>query len=349
MRIVGRYGVFAFMAAALFISASLGGCIGASDSAWALEMTQISGLNAMGFTGKDITVGIVDTGIDAEHPEFRKDAVVAWLDLVNGKVAPYDDEGHGTHVAGIIAARGASSGLFHGVNIKGAAPDVKLVVVKAIAADGSGNTADVAAGINFCVEHGADVICLSLGGGTLPILGTSVETACNNAIAKGVFVVAAAGNAYPDSSDVSSPASAANVIAVGAIDKNRNIYEKSSKGDNGLLSRRSDPNKKPELVAPGVMVSSAWSDGEKQTYASATGTSQATPFVAAAIALMLEAMPQYRTDGENGGHLTAITAFKNAFMRTAFKCPGQATPHDNRYGYGLLQALDTYNTLSDGA
>ncbi|UCE74619.1 MAG: S8 family serine peptidase [Methanomassiliicoccales archaeon] len=308
---------------------------------WAFEITQVDDINEDGYDGDGVVIGIVDSGIDITHPDLDHINISAWMDYVNGRPEPYDDNGHGTHIAGIIAANG---------EIEGIAPKVKMVVVKAISASGSGSGSDVASGIDFCVENGADVICLSLGGRARFLnLGDETATACEDAIDQGVFVVAAAGNdgEDPNDNDVASPATVDEVIAVGAIDENKHIASFSSKGDNdGILpiaiDDRRDPDKKPELVAPGVEIVSTWTNGE---YVIASGTSQATAFVAGGIVLLLDAHPESQREGGGGGSSSTITHFKEVFMDTAEKCPGQDTPHDDHYGYGLINVENAEGAL----
>ncbi len=297
---------------------------------------EIDKLNEMGLDGEGVTIGIVDTGINASHPDLDHINIIAWKDYVNDRQDPYDDQGHGTFMAGIIAADG---------KINGAAPKVDIVVVKAISSDGSGSDSDVADGIDFCVSNGADVILLSLGGRARFLnLGDESALASERAIDQGVIVVAAAGNdGENDDGDVASPATVEDVIAVGAIDKYKNIASFSSEGENDgsifpVRFPRSDPDKKPEVVAPGVdIVSTYYLDGE---YATGSGTSQATAFVAGGIVLLLDAHPEYqRIDSD------MVSLFKNVFMNTAENCPGQDTPHDDHYGYGLIKFADAENQL----
>ncbi|UCG68988.1 MAG: S8 family serine peptidase [Thermoplasmata archaeon] len=306
---------------------------------WAFEITQISDMNDAGYDGGGVLVGIVDSGIDTTHPDLDHINITAWKDYVNGRANPYDDNGHGSHIAGIIAAQG---------EIDGIAPKVEMIVVKAISSSGSGSDSDVAEGIEFCVSNGADVIVLSLGGGRLPILGTEAERECEDAIDAGVFVVAAAGNdGEDDNGDVASPATVSDVIAVGAIDEDKNIASFSSEGDNdGNLfpprAPRFDPDMKPELVAPGVKILSTWINNE---YGIGSGTSQATAFVAGGVVLLLDAHPEYQREGSSGGDSNTVSDFKEIFMDTAEKCPNQETPHDDHYGYGLINVRVAENRL----
>ena len=310
---------------------------------WAFEKTQLDAMNNRGYTGKGIIIGIVDTGVDAGHPDLKHLNIIAWKDLINGRAEPYDDDGHGTHVTGIIAANGT---------LRGGAPDASFIIVKAISKEGKGTDQNVADAIDFCVGQGADIISLSLGGKARFLnLGDATAQSAQNAVNRGVFVVAAAGNdgGKNDDGQVASPADVDGVIAVGAVDKNLKIANFSSEGHNdGYIpgfpdpGDRQDPNKKPEVVAPGVDITSTFR-GDK--YAKASGTSQATPFVAAGLALVLEAHPAYKRTGSQGGTAYAVEKVKDAIMRGAYKCPGQQTPHDDHYGYGLFQAEATSDNL----
>ena len=143
--------------------------------------------------------------------------------------------------------------------------------------------------------------------------------------------------------DVSSPASIEKVIAVGAIDENKRIASFSQGGDNeGLLTRftfddRKDPNKKVEVVAPGVDIVSTWTD---EGYAEASGTSQAVPFVTSVLALVLEAKPSYMRANED-----KVEDMKEKIMNSAEKLPDQETPHDDHYGYGLIRGKELLSGL----
>ena len=322
---------------------------------WPLALIQADELHERGLTGKGVKVAIIDTGIDLSHPEF-KGVEVSWADLVNGRASAYDDNGHGTHVASIIAAQGSWNTMLSGFRLKGVAPGVSLIVIKAIDASGRGDEARVARGVNTAVNAGADIIVLSLGGDTRAVFGTSTESAVRGAIEKGVYVVAAAGNAAEGqtSCTVSSPASVEGVIAVGAVDRNAVIGDFSCRGS-GSEGRGSvlpgvpspvtssvDPHKKPEVVAPGVDILSAWAGNE---YAVARGTSQAAPMVGGILALILEAKPSLASRDE-----ATVEALKEKLMVSSRKVgplAGQgSTAHDARYGYGLIQGAALLDAVS---
>ena len=314
---------------------------GRSD--WAFNATQIAELNAMGLSGRGVRVAIIDTGIDLSHPDFSGFCITFWQDLVNGQAAPYDDDGHGTMMASILWGQ------------KGGAPNASLIVIKAVDNKGQSEDSTIAAAVRLAMDpngdddpsDSADVISMSLGGMRFLSLGSGSESAVGEALSAGVFVVAAAGN-NGQGGDVDSPASVTHAIAVGAVDINLTIASFSSVGTNdGSLipprRPRQDPDKKPELVAPGVDI---WSAASGSGYAYISGTSPATVFVSTALALILESLPQYRR-ASNGGE-TTIVKFKQAFMDTAGKLDSQAMPHDDAYGYGLVRARDALEALSAG-
>ncbi|MEA2052218.1 MAG: S8 family serine peptidase, partial [Euryarchaeota archaeon] len=182
----------------------------------ATAVWQLRDANSDLVTGKGVVVAILDTGVDYTHPDLGgckgfgckvKDG----YDIVNDDWDPMDNDGHGTMVAGIIAASGA---------LKGVAPDVELLVYKVLepseSGPASGDTSDVIAGIDEAINDGADIICMSLGG-ELGVTDDALAFAVNRAVDAGVIVVAAAGNDGPYIGTIYSPASYENVIAVGSV------------------------------------------------------------------------------------------------------------------------------------
>ncbi len=306
-------------------------------SEWACDVTQVDEMNALGYHGNGIVIGIVDSGIDTTHPDIDPNCIMEWKDYVNGEADPYDDDGHGTAMAGIIIADG---------DLQGIANEAKLIVVKAIDSDGLGDPADVVSGIEFCMDpngdgdlsDGADIISLSLGGPESKRFWDSdeVKLAARKAANSGIFVVASAGNdGLDDDGDVGSPATEELVIAVGAIDSSLTIADFSSIGDNDGRPRmssddREDPNMKPEIVAPGVRIATTYLD---ESYVDIDGTSPAAAFVSGSLALLLEAHPSYmiKTGPEK------VVELKTILMETSEKLDDQDTPHDDYYGYGLIK------------
>lgn len=245
---------------------------------------------AKGITGKDVVVAIIDTGI-APHPDV-KDRIIAFHDLVNGRTEAYDDQGHGTHVAGITAGDGKSSeGRF-----KGVAPEAKLVGVKVLDGNGSGSFSDVIKGIQWAVEnaktHNIKVINMSLGGSVRQgYKDDPVAQAVEAAVAAGITPVIAAGNSGPRAGTIGTPAHAEHVITVGALD-DKGTLDRTDDGIASFSSRgpsRIDKLDKPDILAPGVNITSLSNTGNG--YRSLSGTSMATPFAAGVAALMIQAKP----------------------------------------------------------
>lgn len=316
----------------------------AARSNWAFSSVQLDEANRMGLKGEGVRVGIVDTGIDASHPSLAGVRIAAWHDFVGGRTDPYDDEGHGTAMASIIAGRPP---------LLGGVPDVELLIVKVVDAKGDSTDTLIADGIDFCLDpngdgdyaDGADIVSLSLGGKVdriRDVIASKTRDAINEAVLNGVLVVAAAGNdgGPGDDGDVSQPGWIPEVICVGAVDRNGNVASFSSMGRNVI---RGDPNKKPEVVAPGVDITTAYPDDR---YAKGSGTSQATAFASAALAAALGANPEWRHDGARGGGSAAVMTIKWLLKDTSKKVTGQATPHDDRAGYGIVQAVALERALS---
>lgn len=292
-------------------------------------------------TGDGVRVCIVDSGFELDHPDLDGFSVTLWKDFVNNRSTPYDDQGHGTSMAGILVANGWMEGI---------APDVELLVAKALRSDGSGEDEIVAEAIDWCATNNADIISLSLGGapGILPFNfggGRSSDDASNDAINQGIFVVAAAGNdgGDQDDGDVASPCGERNVICVGGVTMSGSHWVGSSTGDNNgrflpLLLPRSDPNKKPELVAPAQSVAVINSQG---SWSLVDGTSAATVYVTGAIALLLENNPEL----SNSTSSSNIQQVKQWIQQSSLPYDGQ-TEHDDDYGYGLLQTRALLNSAN---
>jgi serine protease AprX len=238
----------------------------------------------LGFSGKDVTVAVIDTGIaphsDLLYPENR---IVGWHDLVNGRTTPYDDHGHGTHVAGIIAGNGISSrGKY-----KGMAPEAKLVGVKVLDSEGSGNTSDVITALEWCVAnrntYGIKVINLSL--------GSAAQSSCREdplckaveaAWRQGMVVCVAAGNDGPKLRTINTPGITQNAITVGNLDDHDTVDSNDDQlSDSSSRGPTIDRLPKPDLLAPGTNIVSL---RPRRGYRSLSGTSMATPMVSGAAA-----------------------------------------------------------------
>ncbi|GAA2379230.1 serine protease [Catellatospora methionotrophica] len=229
-----------------------------------------------GFDGKGVTVGVLDTGIDATHPDFAGQ-LAAVRDFTGGN-DPSDDVGHGTHVASTIAGTGAASGGAY----RGVAPGAKLVVGK-VCATTECQDSDVIAGMEWAAAQ-AKVVNVSLGDTDRPGLDP-LETAVQDLSRRygTLFVVAAGNEGKPKS--VSSPATVDEALAVGAVDADDQRAYFSSKGP-----RLFDNHIKPDISAPGVDIVAAAPGGGYQPMA---GTSMATPHVVGSAAILAGQHPDW--------------------------------------------------------
>jgi serine protease AprX len=277
-------------------------------------------------TGKGMTVAILDTGVDPNHISLASDLfaseqkIIAFKDFVNGLEDPYDDQGHGTHCASLIAGSGD-----HG----GVAPDANLVVIKVMDQDGACYLSDAIKALDWCLENreklGIDVISFSVGGDRD---GSSLlDDACNKLVEEGLVVCVAAGNSGPTSRSIVIPGGAEKVITAGAVDRWGEIYRLSSRGPT------IDDRIKPDLVAFGVDVSSAKA-GSLDDYSMMSGTSMATPQVAGAAAVLLEKSPQL-------GPLDV----KRVLLRSSDDL-GDPGP-DNVFGWGALNLTAALEMLDN--
>jgi len=226
--------------------------------------------------GEGVTVAVIDSGVDRDQPDLAG-RVDAGVDLVDPGTPPDDGYGHGTHVAGIIAAEPGN-----GVGMAGLAPDVRILPVRVLDDDGDGSFERTARGIRWAVDHGAQVVNLSL---TLSEDDPQVRHAVQYAVDHDVVVVAAAGNRPCSDSGVDEtvyPAAYPQVIGVGAANKAGDVSGFSSCGP------------WVDVLAPGVsIVSIAPNDARKPEcrdttgWCYLTGTSEAAPFVSAAAALRI--------------------------------------------------------------
>ncbi|GAA2642951.1 S8 family serine peptidase [Paractinoplanes durhamensis] len=240
-----------------------------------------------GYTGRGTTVAVLDTGIDATHPDLAGQVAEKMDFTVDGGDAT-DHFGHGTHVAATIAGTGAAS---HGAR-QGVAPGARLAIGKVLDDYGYGTDAQVIAGMEWAASR-ASVVNMSLGGYE-PSDGTDPLSLAVDALSKqtGALFVVAAGN---DGGPVSSPAAAASALTVGAVDGKDTVAEFSSHGP--------QPNThaaKPEIVAPGVDIVAARAAGTTMGrpidahYVASSGTSMATPHVAGAAAVLAQRHPDWK-------------------------------------------------------
>ncbi|MFG1819213.1 S8 family serine peptidase [Kribbella sp. NPDC049174] len=261
-----------------------------------------------GYEGSGVEVAVLDTGVDAEHPDLAG-KVKQTEDFSGSPTGPADHFGHGTHVAATIAGTGAGAG---GTR-KGVAPKADLLVGKVLGDDGYGYESWIIAGMEWAAAEGAKVVNMSLGGG--PTDGTdAMSLAVNDITARtGTLFVVSAGNEGRDES-VGTPGAAASALTVAAVDRNDALADFSSRGP-----RLGDAGLKPEISAPGVDIVAARAKGTAMggpvddLYTAASGTSMAAPHVAGAAALLAQQHPDW----------TAVQ-LKNALVSTAKTQPNQS-------------------------
>ena len=302
------------------------------ESEWAFEDTSLRDLQQAGLSGEGVRVCMVDTGVDASHEAFST-SQIEFKDLVGTSRTPidYGAVSHGTLMAGLLLSTSHQTG---------AAPNASFAMVAALSDNGGGeNTGldnDVADAIRWCqFEFEADIISLSLGGSE-PRGGSEggSSSATRQATDAGVYVVAAAGNdGMDDDGDVASPGSVALAISVGASSKTGALWSNTSTGsayDRDGVERQT-PHLKPEVVAPGERVIST---GEDNLWYSSSGTSDATVFVAGALALILEDLPWLKP--QPGGNASCLIEVKQALVDSMSE--SGVPEHDARGGYGALDA-----------
>ena len=240
-------------------------------------------------TGESVRIAVVDTGIDASHPDFQG-RIGNTVDLTGE--GPDDGNGHGSHCASTAAGSGAASeGRYRGV-----APGATIYAAKVLTSDGNGMMSDVMAGIEWSVDQGVQIISLSLGGPG-PCDGTdALCQMCDAAVDAGLVLCVAGGNDGPSPGTIGTPGGAHRVITVGAADNTDQMAGFSSRGPCG------DGRAKPDVVLPGVDIVAARARGTAlglpvgPHYTSASGTSMATPHAAGVCALLLQRQPSLRPE-----------------------------------------------------
>ncbi len=252
----------------------------------------------------DVVIAVLDTGIAITHTEFVG-RIVPGTDFVNGDAGPNDDHGHGTHIAGIIAAN-----IDNGAGLAGVCPGCMVMPIKVLDENNLGAWSTIAQGIMYAVDNGADIINLSLGSTQS---SQTVKNALQYAHDHGVLIVAAAGN--QGSSDPFYPAAYPNVVAVAATDQRDERWPLSNYGDY------------IDVAAPGdnIYSTAAVDTDPPNGYGSMGGTSMAAPFVAGLAGLLLSQEPS-RT----------ITAVVEIIQGSALDL-GE-TGKDRLFGHGRVDA-----------
>jgi minor extracellular protease Epr len=264
---------------------------------WGIQKIRAPQVWATGNKGTGIKVAIVDTGIDTAHPDLK---VVGGVSYVSYTTSYNDDNGHGTHCAGIVAA------LDNTIGVVGVAPEAALYAVKVLDSSGSGYFSDVISGIDWCITNNMQVVSMSFGS---TYDDTILHSELDVAYSQGIVLVAAAGNSGPGANTIGYPAKYSSVIAVGATDSNDVVASWSSRG--------------PELsvTAPGVNIYSTY---KGSTYATMSGTSMACPHVTGTVALILG----------RAAHTPAEV--RDILQKTAVDLG--PTGWDTAYGYGRIDA-----------
>ena len=311
---------------------------------------------AAGYTGKGVTVAVIDTGVDLNHPDLVQNLYVNageiagngidddqngfvddvhGYDFVDGDASPDDLNGHGTHVAGTIAAAR------NNIGSTGVAPDAKIIPVRVLDRNGSGSDANVAAGIRYAAKLGADIINLSLGG----VYSRAIDSAINYARSLGTIIIAAAGNesaavpGYPARFSATDD----NVISVGAYGSSGSIASFSNRvGNSGSV----------QIDAPGVGIYSTYLGGG---YATLSGTSMASPHIAGLAALTLSANPNLTSRelrdllaNDTSGRAAGSDSFgkANASITVAYAAAGLKTASTASAGQRVATTAGTQRTVT---
>lgn len=261
-------------------------------------------------TGAGVKVCVIDTGLDTDHPDLASNFVEGISTVGAGSSNPDDVQGHGTHVAGTIAAANNGSG------VVGVAPDASLYIAAVFGRRGTATSQDILEGLDWCVGKGADVISMSYGGGAS---SNAEQQAYQNAHDAGIVMVAATGNSGARA-PISFPARYDVTIAVGATDQNDQIASFSQRGA------------ELDVVAPGVGTVSTRNGGGTTTL---SGTSMATPHVSGAAAALLSANPSL--SNEDVRRILRESAVD-------LGSPGR----DNTYGHGRIDVVAALELAGGG-
>jgi Subtilase family len=268
-----------------------------------------------------VTVAVVDTGVNANHEDLAGSVLPGW-NFVSNNANAADDNGHGTEVAGTIAAHGNN-----GVGVAGACWSCKILPVKVLDSGGSGYYSTIANGVYYAADHGANIINLSLAGAWPD---PTLDTALRYAVGKGVLVTIAAGNAYssnPATLPGGYPAyyaqSIPGVISVGAVDYNKNLYSFSNYGS------------WVEVAASGCAIAVTMSGGYDPN--GVCGTSIAAPWVAGLAALMLSVQPDLTPAQLEARIESSTDPVPTGRAASDSSCGGPCT------GYGLIDAQTLFS------
>ncbi len=259
--------------------------------------------------GENIKIAVIDTGCDLDHPDLKNN-IINGFNFINSSKDPYDDNGHGTHVAGTIAASD------NGLGMVGVSPKSKIIPVKALNADGNGNINDIVKAIVWSADNDANFISMSLGS---PQAVPALENAIKYAASRGCIVYCAAGNSGEDV-DIMYPAKYDHTIAIGAIDRNLRRTDFTCSGET------------LDFLAPGHDILSCVPGGK---YAIMSGTSMSTPFAVGCAALLLSYNKKYQEY-----NLKTSDDYIDLFRNKAKNLLDQRYAGIKKYqGYGILYPI----------
>ncbi|MFB5762015.1 S8 family peptidase [Paenibacillus medicaginis] len=295
--------------------------------------------NIRGLTGKGINIAVLDTGV-FPHPDLTRpvNRIVAFKDYIHQKSTPYDDNGHGTHVAGVIAGNGWSSN----GKYKSPAPEAGIVAVKVLDELGEALDSIVIKGIEWCISnrirYNLRIVSLSLGKMQVsPLKDDLVVQAVEKAVRSGLVVVCSAGNSGPEPGTIECPGTSPSAITVGAVDDRDTVEQQDDRicrfSSRGPAAGQRNP--KPDITAPGEGIISLRAPESMLVrnnprkvvgshYFMLSGTSAATPFVAGVVAQLLQKRP----------FLTPIQV-KTLLKKNAYRRKGMKL---NTFGSGVLNA-----------
>lgn len=294
------------------------------------DIVHLNNVHRMGITGKGIGIAIVDTGL-SPHPDYRN-RITGWYDTVNQRRFPYDDSGHGSHVAGIAAGNGHASGGTY----TGAAPEAHLIGVKVLNRKGNGSIDDIMNGLEWILHNQKPlqirIVNISIGANDQKEYTEQSDFVqkVNELWDHGIVVTAAAGNKGPERQTISAPGNSRKIITVGSVDS----FEPEDRRRNGQKQTQNHSGagptlsciKKPDVVAPGSHIVSCASiqyARNSRPYSVKSGTSMSTPIVSGAIALLLSQYPDMSP--------------REVKIRLKNSCTDLHLSHDKQ-GWGMLNA-----------